>query len=226
MFIKFHFNFFIMNEIKAILFDMDGVLVDSMFYHIKAWQMAFEDFGIKISDEEFKRMGGISFKDTIDILSKKYGKVFSDEDKLQIHMNKVSYFMGIAKIKVFAGVYDNLLLLKKKGFKIAVVSGAIRSVVNRVVNENFEGVFDCTLSSDDVIMGKPAPDSYLKAAEYLGVKPNECIVVEDAISGVCAGKDAGMIVYAITTTMKKEDLVFADKIFNRHEELFCELLKV
>lgn len=214
-----------MNKIKYLLFDMDGVLVDSMQCHVQSWQKALLDFGLEVKTDDLFHLGGVSFVDTIKILSNKYNKNFSDDDLHNIHKLKLKYFDENYHITVFDGIIDYLNLLKEKGFRICIVSGAIRDVVDRVVSENFKGMFEFTISEDDVENGKPNPEPYLMARDKFGVSSDECLVVEDSPSGILSAKAGGIKVFGITTTLKAEELYEANKIFESHKELFDYILK-
>ncbi|MDA3855445.1 MAG: HAD family phosphatase [Candidatus Woesearchaeota archaeon] len=214
-----------MNKKKYILFDMDGVLIDSMKCHVGAWKKALSEFGINVSDDDLFHLGGVSFVDTVSILSKKYNKNFSDLELLKIKKSKIAHFNRDYHVSVFDGVFENLNKLKTRGVKMCIVSGAIRQVVDRVVLENFKDMFDFLISADDVTQGKPNPEPYLMAQKKFKAQGEECVIIEDAPSGILAGNRAGIDVFALTTTLKKKELTNANKIFESHKDLFDYILK-
>jgi beta-phosphoglucomutase len=107
---------------------------------------------------------------------------------------------------------------------MAVVTGGMRDRVNEIINNHFRDYFSATVTSDDVKDTKPFPEPYLKGASSLGLAPKDCIVVENAPMGIKAGKQAGMFVIAITTTLKKEYLEEADLIVESFDEVNNYLL--
>jgi HAD superfamily hydrolase (TIGR01509 family) len=177
-----------------------------------------------VDANDLLHLGGVSFVDTIKILSKKYNKNFDEDDFINIHKLKIKIFEENYHVHVYDDVLTNLKLLKEKGIKLCIVSGAIREVVNRVINENFKGVFEFSISDDDVDNGKPNPDPYLLAAKKFNANFEDCIIVEDSPSGIKSGNVAGIKVCGIATTLPKEELLDADLIFETHKDLFDYLL--
>ncbi len=210
-----------MNKVKAILFDMDGVLVDSMSAHIESWYKAFHKFNIKVSKDELRNLGGVNFKDTIQILSEKYNVKLSTDDQFNLYHHKIEVFKKIHKVIIYSNVVSNIKLLREKGFKIALVTGSYRELTDEIVEGHFNELFDVIVTSDDTYLGKPNPDPYLKARDDLKLKSEQCIIVEDSIMGLTAAKAANIFGIGITTTMNKEFLEeIANKVVSNHEELF------
>ncbi|MFH1588957.1 MAG: HAD family phosphatase, partial [archaeon] len=127
------------------------------------------------------------------------------------------------QINIYDGVMEILNYLKEKGLALAVVSGAHGEFVRNITSTFFKDFFDIVVSGTDVEHGKPAPDPYLKAIKDLGIEKDEAIVIENAPIGITSGKSAGLKVFALETTLKKEYLQDADKVFKDHKELFSYL---
>jgi len=203
--------------LKAVLFDMDGVILVSMEQHLEAWQHAFRKFNVHVNPEDFYHLEGRGVKSVVEDLSVKYN---IDPGLAPVLMEtKIRYYDNIYKAEFYDGLFDLLDLLTGKALKLAIVTGGGRDRVQRLVDEYFPGVFHCIITSDDVQQTKPNPEPYLKAAERLGIDPSDCIVIENAPLGIRSAKQAGMFVIAIQTTLGREYLNEADQITGSMREV-------
>ena len=188
---------------KVVLFDMDGVLYDSMPNHGVAWQRAMKEFGIHFTLEDSYATEGARGVDTIRKYAKaQLGKELSEEEAQQMYDVKAHYFHEMPEAKVFDGVIDLMQKIKASGLKIGIVTGSAQLPLIKRVTRDF-GDFvsaDQITTAYDVKRGKPNPDPYLmglqKAGNYL---PEEGIVVENAPLGVHAGVAAGCYTVAINS---------------------------
>jgi beta-phosphoglucomutase family hydrolase len=208
-----------MKKIKAVIFDMDGVIVDSEPLHERAFLELFDEIGIGMNH-------GIDFKAY-------YGK--SDrallEDLISLHRPKHSLDSLLARKRqklinliqqekpLFPEV--KILLEHLKGKKLlGLASGSPPEVIDTVLNlDGLHKYFDAIVSVEDVGKPKPAPDVFLEAAKRLRVKPEECIIIEDSVAGIEAAKRAGILVIAITNSLPYDDLRSADYIVNDYSEI-------
>ena len=188
---------------KVVLFDMDGVLYDSMPNHGVAWQRAMKEFGIHFTLEDSYATEGARGVDTIRKYAKaQLGKELSEEEAQQMYDVKALYFHEMPEAKVFDGVIDLMQKIKASGLKIGIVTGSAQlPLIERVTRDFGEFVSkDQITTAYDVKRGKPNPDPYLmglkKAGNYL---PEEGIVVENAPLGVHAGVAAGCYTVAINS---------------------------
>ena len=188
---------------KVVLFDMDGVLYDSMPNHGVAWQRAMKEFGIHFTLEDSYATEGARGVDTIRKYAKaQLGKELSEEEAQQMYDVKAAYFHEMPEAKVFDGVIDLMQKIKASGLKIGIVTGSAQlPLIERVTREFGDFVSkDQITTAYDVKRGKPNPDPYLmglkKAGNYL---PEEGIVVENAPLGVHAGVAAGCYTVAINS---------------------------
>ena len=188
---------------KVVLFDMDGVLYDSMPNHGVAWQRAMKEFGIHFTLEDSYATEGARGVDTIRKYAKaQLGKELSEEEAQQMYDVKAHYFHEMPEAKVFDGVIDLMQKIKASGLKIGIVTGSAQlPLIERVTRDFGEFVTkDQITTAYDVKRGKPNPDPYLmglkKAGNYL---PSEGIVVENAPLGVHAGVAAGCYTVAINS---------------------------
>lgn len=204
--------------LKALIFDMDGVLVDSMPYHTEALGHVFAGMGFSMDAADVYNMEGsktveivryLLEKDGVDILN------FDVDDLIRRYRNE---FARIVELKAFSEMLECLPILKER-FMLAVVSGADRNIVQDIINSLYDGIFDIVISGEDVDNGKPAPDPFLSAADLFGLDASECLVVENAAMGVEAANRAGMFCLAVPTYVSKESLKNADRLVDDHRML-------
>ena len=204
-----------MNELNrnhAVLWDMDGVLVDTGAFHYQSWKETFEELNVPFDEEDFRKTFGMN---NAGILEQITGRKPSPEEVSQISHKKESLFRELAKGKVelLPGVSVWLEQFRAWEFKQAITSSAPPENIEFLVDElKIREYFDEIVSGFD-LLGKPNPDVYLKAADALLVTPNACIVIEDAIAGVEGAKRAGMKCVAVTTTNPADQLAKADLVF-------------
>ncbi|MEA3224998.1 MAG: HAD family phosphatase [Planctomycetota bacterium] len=212
----------------GVIFDLDGVLVDTGWAHKQSWFDLAEKEGFSISDEFFYSTFGMQNYMIIPMLIGQ--ELPRDEVDRMADWKEQRYREIIADhLEPAEGARSLLGDLKDSGFLTAVGSSAPRANLDLVLERvNLRDCFDACVSGEQVSHGKPAPDTFLKAAEELSLPPGRCAVVEDAVQGVEAGKAAGMPVAAVTTTRKRADLTIADIIVDSLTELtaadFVELL--
>jgi beta-phosphoglucomutase len=217
------------NNHMGVIFDLDGVLVDSGWAHKQSWYDLAEKEGLSMTDEFFFNTFGMQNYQIIPILIGRNAS--QDEVNRLSDWKEQRYREIIAKKLVPAeGAKELLGDLKSEGFLLAVGSSAPRANLELVLNcTDLWDYFNAYVTGQDVTKGKPAPDTFLKAAEKLSLDSGSCIVVEDAVQGVEAGKAAGMPVVAVTTTRNRVDLAGADIIIDSLAQIqarqFIELLR-
>lgn len=206
---------------KAILFDMDGVLVDSEPVITEAAVEALNRFGIPAKAEDFKPFTGMGEIRFLGGVAGKYGREYRDEMK-QLCYSLYGEIVA-EKLKVYEDTVPVLRELKAANVPMALASSA--DLVKVKYNLDVAGIpfdtFGVVLAAEDVEKRKPFPDLYLRSAEALGYDPKDCVVVEDALSGIQAGKAAGCEVYALTTSFDRQRLLAegADGVIERLSEL-------
>lgn len=190
-----------MAKIKAIIFDMDGVLIDAKEWHYEALNRALELFGYTITRyDHLVTYDGLPTRKKLEMLTKE--RNLPKELHSFINEMKQQYTMEIVHSKckpVFQREYA-MSKLKADGYKIGVASNSIRnSIVTMMDMSDLSKYIDIIVSNQDVKEGKPNPEIYTKAIEGLGMKPEECMVIEDNINGIKAGKAAGAYVMQVET---------------------------
>ncbi len=188
---------------KVVLFDMDGVLYDSMPNHAKAWQRAMTEFGIVFTAEDAYATEGARGVDTVRKYAKdQLGKELTEDEAAEMYQLKAHYFHEMPTTNIFDGVKELMLKIQNSGLKIGIVTGSgQRQLINRLLSD-FKDFIDETqvTTAFDVKRGKPNPDPYLMGLQKAGnFAPHEGIVVENAPLGVRAGVTAGCFTVAINT---------------------------
>ncbi|MGN6540703.1 MAG: HAD family hydrolase [Ginsengibacter sp.] len=200
---------------QAVIFDLDGTLIDNNSYHRQTWEKYLEKIGKKISEEEFNaNMNGRTNEDAIKYI---FGKDISNEDSLKHTLEKESLYREIYKpfIKPVPGLIDFLQILKSKNIPMAIATSGIQPNIDFMFeNIPIKQYFDLVVNSSHIKKGKPDPEIYLKVASLLHVSPKNCLVFEDAAVGIKSAKAAGMKVIAVATTQPKEELAEADEIMD------------
>ena len=207
------------NEVKAVIWDMDGVIADTAQYHLKGWQMVFQKRGVNYTEEDFRRNTG---KRSDSIIRSVLGKQRPRNEIMTIIREKDENFRQLMgqNIRPFPGVLKLIALLKERGFKTAIASSAPMENIRLITQSlKIHNCFDAIVSGWEVTKGKPDPQIFLLTAEKLGVEAENCIVIEDAIAGVTASKRAGIHCIAVTNTTPKEDLREADLVIDTLEEI-------
>ena len=188
------------SKIKGIIFDMDGVLVDSEMVMANASVLGMKDYNIDASPEDFVPYFGTDDKTYFGSVVRQHGGEYTQE--IAEHIYDIYCEIAPAQIITFPKVPETLAKIHEKGYKTAIASSSIKRKLD--VNISSAGInlesLDAVVCGSDVKNKKPDPEIFLKAAEKLGLAPENCLVAEDAISGVKAAKAAGMYCFGVTTT--------------------------
>jgi HAD superfamily hydrolase (TIGR01509 family) len=203
---------------KGIVFDSDGVLVNSMPFHAKAWVEVFAEYGIEVTEEDIYEIEGSNHVGVINIFFGRAGRKPESGIYDEILEKKRTHFLENNRAEVFEGMYECLSSLKKK-FKLAVASGADRTIVTSLMDKFYPGIFDAIVSGEDVKNGKPDPEPYEKAIAKLGLSKDECLVVENAPLGIESAKNAGVFCVGVPTYLDEIKLQEADTVVKNHAEL-------
>lgn len=199
---------------KAAIFDLDGVIVDTARYHFTAWKEIASELGINFSHEDNEKLKGVSRERSLEILLELGNKTINQEEfRLLADKKNANYLNLISQLTsedCLQGVKEYISELKKAGWKIGLGSASKNA---QFILQKLEiiDLFDTVVDGTKIEKAKPDPEVFLKASEELNVKPDQCIVFEDAVSGVIAGKKAGMTVVGVgdKTVLGSADVVIS-----------------
>lgn len=199
-------------DTKAILWDLDGVIVDSGLYHYEAYRRVFEGLGRKLSGDEF--FAGLIGLRNDAIIRKVLGEVPTEESRRIAALKEETFRELVAgNVEALPGVRYLVEDATKAGLKQAIVSSTPRANIDLILDSlSLTSAFGAIVGEEDAARGKPDPEGFLVAAARLGVEPQACVVIEDAPEGIAAGNAAGARTLAVTTTRTRERLSKADLV--------------
>ena len=214
---------------RAVLWDLDGVIVDTAPLHLWSWQKTFGEIGVSFTEPDFKRSFG---RRSPEIIQQFLGPDVEPVQMEALAERKEELFRvaAAAGVEMLPGVRNLLTALHASGWAQTIASSAPPENVDLLVDAlSIRGLLGPVVTARDVSVGKPAPDVFLVAAARLGVDPARCVVIEDAVAGVEAAKAAGMRCVAVTNTHPADHLTLADLVVDSLEQLdpedFARLLQ-
>lgn len=217
-------------DCKAVLWDLDGTIIDSGFTHYRSWEIVMKPFGVNLTYEMFKPLFGMNNESTMNSI---LGRAVSSEELEQItHQKEVTYRAELhGKIELLPGVRTWLEYIHSYGLKQGMATSAPRENIDQVVDAvGIRSLFDVIVPGFGH-PSKPDPWVFLQSSSRLGVAPNQCIIIEDSVAGVQAAKSAGGYCLAVTTTNPAKLLYEngADRVVDRLDllepaEFFSEIL--
>ncbi|MBE5742301.1 MAG: beta-phosphoglucomutase [Clostridiales bacterium] len=192
---------------KAFIFDLDGVIVSTDKFHYMAWKKMADEEGIYFDESINDRLRGVSRMDSLEIVLERSSKSYSASEKLLLADRKNEYYKqyleSLTEADRLPDVTETLSALRQKGYKLAIGSSSKNTpiILKKI---GFEGYFDAVSDGNNIKKSKPDPEVFIKAAEYLGEKPKDCFVVEDAEAGIDAAVSGGFTAIGIGVASKYE----------------------
>ena len=204
---------------KAIIFDMDGVIINSEPLHVKIERELLEELGGTITDKEHSNFIGTTDYHMWSTFKEQFNIELSVDEIIKIKRDRFNE--NIHRVELVPEFWDFFIEVYNTGYPLALASSNNRVTVDLIVEKfNLNKYLKVIMSGDDVNKGKPHPEIFLKTAEKLGVSPFNCIVIEDAKNGVLAAKAAGMKCIGFNNPVfEKQDLSKADLVVNSFQEL-------
>lgn len=203
-----------MKKYNAVIFDLDGVICFTDKYHYLAWKSVADELGIPFDEKVNDRLRGVSRMESLEIIMEKSEKEYSEEEKLAIAEKKNNIYRDYLKTMTQADLPEDvdkaLKELKNRGYALAIGSSSknAKTILERLgLGEFFDAVSDGT----NITKSKPDPEVFLKAAEFLGEKPENCLVVEDAASGIEAAAAGGFDSAGLGEAAKSEKCTYPIK---------------
>ena len=185
---------------KAVIFDLDGVIVSTDDCHFMGWKKLADDEDIYFDRKINERQRGVSRMESLDVLLEKAQKTYTDEEKLEMATRKNEYYKefikDLSEKDILPGVMDFTRKLRDMGVKLAIGSSS-KNTPAILKNIGLDTYFDAVADGNDISKSKPDPEVFLVAAKKLGIDPKDCLVVEDADAGVAAALAGGMDVIGV-----------------------------
>lgn len=186
-----------LKDIKAVIFDLDGSLVDSMWMWRDIDIEYLGKFGISLPDDLQSKIEGMSFSETA-VYFKSHFPIPDSIEQMKEDWNRMAWDKYLHEVPLKEGVHAFLEGCRERGILLGIATSNSRQLVENIAEvHGLHNFFQCIMTGCEVDRGKPAPDIYLKVAGVLGVEPSKCLVFEDIIPGIQAGKSAGMRVCAV-----------------------------
>lgn len=212
---------------KAVIFDMDGVLIDSEPAYLEMNKRLFYDFGIEMDEEDYKALVGLPSIPMWTMLKKKYNLKNEVNDFLMIEKKRMHEILDSDIIsKPVEGVTELLVTLRKKNLNLSIASSSAKENVNFIISKlNLTGFFDFVISGEEVKNGKPSPDIFLAVSGKFRISPEKCYVIEDSTNGIMAARTAGMNCIGFTNNdSNSQDLTGSDFILKNFSKNNRDLL--
>ena len=207
---------------KGIIFDLDGVLVHTDKYHYLAWKQVADRLGIYFDEEINNRLRGVSRMASLEIILEGSAQTFSEGQKAELAEEKNAiyrrYLGGLTQNDLGAGVLSALKKSRSMGLKLAVGSSS-RNTEFILKKTGIYEFFDAVSDGNNIAKPKPDPEVFVKAADMLGLENRQCLVVEDAVSGVLAAAAAKMDCAAVGDAAKRNIATYNIESFDRLEEI-------
>ena len=213
--------------IKALVFDMDGVIIDSEPIHIDLTVQVMRDVGKEPSPSEIYEFIGVINEEMWPILISRHNIAESAEELIERQMAYVKKRFFEDKLEPIDGIPELMQSAKERGMKIALATSSPRYFAEHILeNVGLARYFDALITADEISRGKPDPEIYAKAAQALGFKPHECVAIEDAYKGIQAAKGAGMKCIAFKNPNSGDhDTTQADSVVLSIREITLEALE-
>jgi beta-phosphoglucomutase family hydrolase len=210
-----------MNMIQAFIFDMDGVIIDSEPMHFEVDIQVMNYYGSAITHEQLEQYVGMTNPEMWAAVKEQHNLTPSVSEIIEYQLSNKIEMLTSSEMEPIDGIRELLAELKARNIPAAIASSSPPVFIKAVLRKfDLLDHFECVVSGEEVERGKPAPDVYLKAAELLGVKPQDCMVLEDARHGVAAAKAAGMkCIGFVNPNSGNQDLSQADYVVHAVSEV-------
>ena len=213
-----------LEQVKGIIFDLDGTLVDSMWVWREIDEEFLEPYGVEIPDDLQKEIEGMSFTETAHYFKKAFSLPMSVEE-LKTLWNRMAYEKYSLEVPLKDGVLDFLRYLKEENLKVGIATSNSKELLMAALESlGIKDYFHVVLTGCEVGRGKPFPDIYLKVASELQVDPKDCLVFEDLPAGIRAGKSAGMRVCAIKDDFSNHMILEKKKLADYYIDSYDDIL--
>jgi beta-phosphoglucomutase len=211
----------IIEKVRGILWDFDGVIVDTIGDLSKSWKYVLSQQGVEIKESDYPPHEGRSQLEIARLLGQQYGKEFTSEECAKIKAAKDNYYLANFELRFFPLAPEIIDELSRKNIKQGIVTASTQKKMRGKTPQGFLDKFEAILTQDDTMRGKPFPDPYEAGLRKLDLPRENVMVIENAPLGIQSAKAAGIYTIGIATTLDREYLkaAGADKIVSGHQEL-------
>lgn len=215
----------ILDDIEAVIFDLDGTLADSMGIWEELDTDYLSGFGITLDNPLHEEIEGMCFTETAEYFKKRF-QIPDPVETIKEDWNRMAYYKYAEEVRLKPGALEFLKLLKSKNIKMGIATSNSETLVKAVCRHyRLERFISCILTGCDVKKGKPAPDVYLTVADRLHISPGNCLVFEDVVAGIMAGKNAGMKVCGVDDPYSAEFREKKKELADYYIKDYYDLLK-
>jgi len=206
-------------KIKSIIFDMDGVITNTMPDHYQAWKIILQQEGISVMHKDVYLREGQPGLPFVYEIFRQYQQDVTENKALAILKEKEHYFKSIVKTRFIQGSRTFLKDLHGSGIRLALVTGTARHELHRILPDNIYNLFSVIVTGNEVKKGKPHPEPYQKSLEKLNIHPGEAVVIENAPFGIQSAQQAGIQCLALATSLPSSYLQKAEAVFDSIKEM-------
>lgn len=209
-------------QIKAIIFDMDGVIVDSEPLHVESEKITLSDFQIEAPHSEWEHFKGKTDKDMFEYIVNNFTDGNVSVTELMAYRVKIYLQIAPKRLRMIPGALSFVKKVKQSDKKLALTTSSLKGLQQLVFEKfNLYYYFDVVITGDEIIKGKPDPEPYLKTVQKLQIPAKYCVVIEDSVNGIISAKASSCIAVGITTSFPREKLVEAgaDYVVSSFSEL-------
>jgi beta-phosphoglucomutase len=206
-------------KIKAIIFDMDGVITNTMPDHYRAWKEIFKGEGVHVTRHDIYKREGQRGIHSVREITRDYKIPFQPDRARTILAKKEKLFKSIVKTRYIPGSRRFIKQLKSGGFILALVTGTSRHELHRILFKRHRDLFQVIITGSDVIHGKPHPEPFVKALRLLNISAGEALVIENAPFGIRSAKEAGIRCFALETSLSRDFLKEADEVYSSYNDM-------
>lgn len=205
--------------LKAVLFDLDGVIINSIDNHVVAWERMFQSEGLTINPRDVKLREGEKAEVTFRNIAQQYGFPYDEQSVDLLVEKKRGIYRSLPGVHIYPGFLKLHQQLRSFGISTTMITGSsIKNLFVALTGDDLE-LFDLVLTAEDYTHGKPDPEPYRKGVEWLSLNPEEVLVVENAPLGIRSARAAGLFTVALCTTLEPADLNEASLVVADHRAL-------
>jgi beta-phosphoglucomutase len=205
--------------IQAVFFDLDGVIADTLHYHFLAWDKMFRDLGGSVSEHSVLLHEGRASREILPTFLEEAGVSLPVEEHEGFIDRKRAYYRSIVNMTYYPHVFEVIADIRARGFRTALVTASSTKNMEAALPPERRLLFDFLITGDEVKRAKPNPDPYLAPMHHMELRPEQCLVVENAPLGIESAKNAGMTCVAVETTLGREYLGLADTVIHEIRDL-------